>query len=75
MLDRIADDATELSMCVDVHRFVNAIAVWLSDQLTGIHRRGGDIPLSHGMPPYEMVIPPSIGKVPPVTQAASSEAR
>lgn len=76
MLDRIADHTAELSLGVDFHRFEHLrLAFHLrADSHIPTPRKRGHHYL-HETPDQEMVIPPSIEKVPPVTQAASSEAR
>ena len=71
MLDWIANEAAELSIYSDFHGLRNrnfdfVFVPIMTNAPATIH---------NGTFPHEMVIPPSIGNVPPVTQSASSEAK
>jgi len=76
MLDWIADYTTKLSVRVDFHGLKDCDCCFVFSSTHNVPiAASGAFTISQEASTHEMVIPPSIEKVPPVTQAASSEAR
>jgi len=71
MLNWIANEAAELSTYIDFHILRNRNF----DFVFVLFMTNAPTTIPDGTFPHEMVIPPSIGNVPPVTQSASSEAK